>query len=135
MEKVRRIIALVMALTVLVSSHSFAYYEHLCTITQIKKVSFEPESCYGKLSVSEVHEEPSFKKGTCCEISFKVNKGHTAIQSSFNLMPFVAVVMQLPEFQFLCPTLNPEKNEVLASSNSSPPSSVPLFIKYRKLIL
>ncbi|ADQ16611.1 hypothetical protein Lbys_0865 [Leadbetterella byssophila DSM 17132] len=124
-----------MALTVLVSSHSFAYYEHLCTITQIKKVSFEPESCYGKLSVSEVHEVPSFKKGTCCEISFKVNKGHTAIQSSFNLMPFVAVEMQLPEFQFLCPTLIPEKSEVLASSNSSPPSSVPLFIKYRKLIL
>lgn len=124
-----------MALTILVSSHSFAYYEHLCTITKLKKVSFEPESCYGKLSVHEIHEQNSFKKVTCCEISFKVNKGHTAVQSSFNLMPFVAVEMQLQEFQFHCPTLISEKSEVLVYSNSSPPTTIPLFIKYRKLIL
>jgi hypothetical protein len=60
-----------MFLTILVSSQSFAYYEHICLITKQKTISFEGQTCAGKLSHKQESKTPEFKRSSCCELNLK----------------------------------------------------------------
>lgn len=126
-----------MALTVLVSSHSFAYFEHLCTITKIKTLSFHLETCAGDTVEAAPSNVSTIKKSICCEISFKVNQADNAVQQNFNLAfsPFIADVVSFPEFRFepVFQTLAQEPK--LNHSDSSPPLPVPIYILNEQFIL
>jgi hypothetical protein len=133
-QSLKKIVALSMALTVLVSSHSFAYFEHLCTITNIKKVSFVPETCAGEFKEAEFSDLPTLKKGTCCEISYKVNKAHTAVQEKVPSAPVFALVYNFPVFKFSEVGTAPTTSSGYTFGDSSPPSSLPLYLSLRKII-
>ena len=70
-QKLKKILAFTLALTVLVSSHSFAWFEHLCTITKTKTLSFDLETCAGDLVEATPSNALTLKKGACCEITLR----------------------------------------------------------------
>lgn len=123
-----------MALTVLVSSHSFAYFEHLCTLTNIKKVSFTPETCAGEFKEADFSDLATLKKGTCCEISYKVNKAQTAVQEKVPAAPAFALVYALPVFTFSEPAPLHTEAQQFSFGDSSPPPSLPLYLSLRKIV-
>ncbi len=132
-QKFKKILALTLALTVLVSSHSFAWFEHLCTITKIKSVSFTPESCAGDLT--ENTHDTTLSKGTCCEVTLKVNKAENAIQQNYTFYSFVAEVMDFPVFQFDPETQYRQEETVMGRGNVSPPLILPLYILNQQFII
>lgn len=102
-QKLQKIFTVFMVLTILVSSHAFAYYEHICLITKKKTVSFEAKTCAGKFSLKQESKTPEFKRISCCELSFKVHKVDNAHQNHLTA-PFVAYLegsYQIPVFVFL----------------------------------
>jgi len=126
-----------MALTVLVSSHSFAYFEHLCTITKTKTLSFDLETCAGDLVQATASQALTLKKGVCCEISYKVNKADNAVQQvhGFVFIPSVAEEMVLPEFIFGPEVSLLSEEPVFGHSDSSPPLSLPLYLLNEQFII
>ncbi len=132
-QKFKKILALTLALTVLVSSHSFAWFEHLCTITKIKSVSFTPESCAGDRG--EDAPATTLKKGTCCEVTLKVNKADDAIQQNYTFYSFVAEMPFWPAFQFEPEILFLAQEPVLSHGDSSPPCSVFLYLLNQQFII
>jgi hypothetical protein len=83
-QSLKKIMALSMALTVLVSLHSFAYFEHICTLTNIKTLSFQLETCAGDVIESPPSNTNTIKKSICCDISLKVNQADNAVQRSIS---------------------------------------------------
>ncbi len=136
-KKLRQILALTMALTVLVSSHSFAYFEHLCTLTKVKKLSFDLVSCAGDLVETPPTEALTLKKGTCCKITFKVNKADNAVQQAGNLAvnPLVAEEITIPVFTFEPEVRTLSEEPVFGHGDSSPPPSLPLYLLNEQFIL
>jgi hypothetical protein len=135
-QKAKKIFTIFMVLTVLVSSHAFAYYEHICLITNQKTLSFEPKSCAGKSSVSEESKTPQLKRASCCELNFKVQKVDTAQQNHLLAPVFVAFKgsFQNPIFVFLLIFSQEEKSLVFVSGNSSPPKKK-LFILHDQFLI
>lgn len=136
-QKLKKILALSMALTVLVSSHSFAWFEHLCTLTKTKKVSFHLETCAGDLVEATPSNATSLKKGSCCEITFKVNKADNAVQPTFNLAfsPFVAEEVFFPVYRFEPEVQILSEKPVLNHGDSSPPLLLPLYLLNEQFII
>lgn len=137
MLRLKKIVALTMALTIIVSSHSFAYFEHLCTITKIKTLSFHLETCAGDFVEATPTDAATIKKSVCCEISFKVNKANTAVQQSYNLAfsPFIAEVLVFPEFKFEPVFIALAEESFLNHSDTSPPLGVPLYLLNEQFII
>lgn len=133
-QSLKKIVALSMALTVLVSSHSFAYFEHLCTLTNIKKVSFSPETCAGEFKEADFSDLATLKKGTCCEISYKVNKAQTAVQEKISAAPVFALLQEVPVFEFPELASSPLSAPSYAFGDSSPPRKLPLYLSLRKIV-
>lgn len=137
MMKLKRILAFTMALTVLVSSHSFAYFEHLCTITQKKTLSFHLETCAGDFIEATPSEIPTLKKSVCCEIEFKVNKANSAVQLNYNIA-FEAMAMEVvdfPAFKFEAFYGNLSQEPVLNYGDSSPPLYLPIYLLNEQFII
>lgn len=136
-QNLKRILALSMALTVLVSSHSFAYFEHLCTITKIKTLSFHLETCAGDSVEAAPSNVSTIKKSICCEISFKVNHADNAVQQNYNLgfAPFVASLVVVPEFRFEPKLIALAQEPALNHGDSSPPLLVPIYILNEQFII
>lgn len=137
-KKFKQILAFTMALTVLVSSHSFAYFEHLCTITKVKKLSFDLESCAGDLVETPPPSEAfTLKKGTCCKITFKVNKADNAVQQAVNLAvnPLVAEEITIPVFKFEPEVKGLSEEPVFGHGDTSPPPSLPLYLLNEQFII
>ncbi|MCP9756880.1 hypothetical protein EGI26_17075 [Lacihabitans sp. CCS-44] len=122
-QKAKKIFTIFMVLTILVSSHAFAYYEHICLITKQKTVSFEPKTCTGKSVLSEESKTPQLKRSSCCEQSFKLQKVDNAQQNHLFAPVFIVFddVFQTPNFVFSTIVLKKQKSIVFVSSNSSPP--------------
>lgn len=125
-----------MVLTVLVSSHAFAYYEHICLITKQKTLSFEPKTCAGKYVVSEESKSPELKRASCCELSLKVQKVDNAQQNHLLAPVFVAFEgnFQNPSFVFSSIIIEEKKSKVFVSGNSSPPKKK-LFILHDQFLI
>lgn len=125
-----------MVLTVLVSSHAFAYYEHICLITKQKTLSFEPKNCAGKYVVSKESKTPELKQASCCELSFKVQKVDNAQKNHLVAPVFVAFEgsFQNPSFVFSTVVVKKQKSIVFVSSNSSPPRKK-LFILNEQFLI
>ncbi|MCD8539528.1 MAG: hypothetical protein LRY55_06990 [Leadbetterella sp.] len=136
-QKFKKILAFSMALTVLVSSHSFAYFEHLCTITQTKKLSFHLETCAGDVVEATPSNATTLHKGACCEITYKVNKADNAVQHTFNLAfsPFWAEEIAFPVFEFQPETTILSERPALNHGDSSPPLLLPLYLLNEQFII
>jgi hypothetical protein len=136
-QSLKKILALSMALTVLVSSHSFAYFEHLCTITNIKTLSFQLETCAGDVVESPPSHSSTLKKSICCDISLKINQADNAVQQSFNLgfAPFLADIVCFPDFCFETPNLALAEEPALNHGDSSPPLTVSIYLLNEQFIL
>ncbi|MBX2954011.1 MAG: hypothetical protein KF870_16030 [Leadbetterella sp.] len=126
-----------MALTVLVSSHSFAWFEHLCTITKTKTLSFHLETCAGDRVDATPSDAVTLKKGVCCEVTYKVNKAANAVQPTFNLAfsPFIAEEISIPVFRFEPEAVVLSQEPVLHHSDSSPPLLLPLYLLNEQFII
>ncbi|MCP9764603.1 HYC_CC_PP family protein [Lacihabitans soyangensis] len=135
-QKLQKIFTVFMVLTILVSSHAFAYYEHICLITNQKTVSFEAKTCAGKFSVKQESKTPEFKKASCCELSFKVQKVDNAQQIHFTtpVFDYLEGSFQRPAFIFSVVDFAAEKSVVFVSSNSSPPKTK-LFILHDQFLI
>lgn len=136
-QKLKKILAFSMALTVLVSSHSFAWFEHLCTITQTKKLSFHLETCVGDQVEATPSHAVNLKKAVCCEITYKVNKANNAVQPAFNLAfsPFAAEEIILPVFRFEPEIEVLSREPAFNHGDSSPPHSLPLYLLNEQFII
>lgn len=136
MQLAKKIFTIFMVLTVLVSSHAFAYYEHICLITKQKTLSFEPKTCAGKSVLSEESKTPELKRASCCELNLKVQKVDNAQQN--HLLAPVFVIFEgnfkNPSFVFPSIILEEEKSVVLVSGNSSPPKEK-LFILHDQFLI
>ena len=61
--KAKKIFTIYMVLTILVSSNTFAYYEHVCLLTKVKSLSLRPNSCAGTNSEKNAEDfSPHFQK-------------------------------------------------------------------------
>jgi hypothetical protein len=136
-QSLKKIMALSMALTVLVSSHSFAYFEHICTLTNIKTLSFQLETCAGDVIESPPSNTNTIKKSICCDISLKVNQADNAVQQSYNLgfAPFLAHIVYFPDFRFETPNLALAQEPAFNHGDSSPPLLVPIYLLNEQFIL
>ena len=135
-QKFKKILALGLTLTVLVSSHSFAWFEHLCTLTQVKKLSFALESCAGT-PVETPPAHTTLKKGTCCKITVKVNKANSAVQQSVNLagITWVTDEITVPVFTFNALTALRSEKQIMGYADASPPPALPLYLLNEQFII
>lgn len=126
-----------MALTVLVSSHSFAWFEHICTLTQTKKLSFHLETCAGDLVDATPSNAVTLKKAVCCEVTYKVNKAGNAVQPTFNLAfsPLLAEEISFPVFKFEPERAVLSQEPVFNHGDSSPPLLLPLYLLNEQFII
>jgi hypothetical protein len=135
-QKIQKIFTVFMVLTILVSSHAFAYYEHICLITKKKTISFEAKTCGGKFSIQQESKTPEFKRSSCCELSFKVQKIDNAQQNHLlsTVFAYLEGSFQIPNFDFLANDFSEEKSIVFLASNSSPPKKK-LFILFDQFLI
>lgn len=122
--KAKKIFTMYMVLTILVSSNTFAYYEHICLLTKVKSLSFEPKTCVspsGKKTTEDF--VPHFQKKTCCDLNLVVKKidqsgfhNFNFDSSSINFFGFLlipSVVFNISPVYLLIQTLG--------YANTSPP--------------
>lgn len=134
-QKLQKILAFSLALTVLVSSHSFAWFEHLCTITKIKSVSFNLESCAGDLADATATGAAHLEKGNCCEVTLKVNKADDAIQQNFVFLSSPAEPAELPEFRFEPDAMVLARKIPVFRSGDLPPPLIPIYLLNQQFII
>jgi hypothetical protein len=129
MQKLKKIFTVFMVLTILVSSQSFAYYEHICLITKQKTISFEGQTCAGKFSHKQESKTPEFKRSSCCELNLKIQKVDNAHQNHLLIPVFDYLVesFQDPNLDFSCYNFSDKKSVISSAANSSPPKKK-LFI-------
>lgn len=134
-QKAKKIFTIFMVLTVLVSSHAFAYYEHICLITKQKTYSIDPETCAGKFIPKE-SKTPEIKRPTCCELNLKVQKVDDGQQNHLKIPVFVAFegLFELPIFVFSILVFDETKTSNFAFGNSSPPKPK-LFILHDQFLI
>ena len=132
----KKIFTIFMMLTILVSSHAFAYYEHICLITKQKSISFEPKTCAGKYVLSQESKTPELKRSSCCDLNFKVQKVDNAQQNHFFVPVFLAFELnfQIPSFVFSSIIIEEKEDKVFVSGNSSPPKKK-LFIFHNQFLI
>jgi hypothetical protein len=132
----KKIFTVFMVLTVLVSSHAFAYYEHICLITNQKSLSFEPKTCAGKHVISKESKTPEIKRASCCDLNLKVQKVDKAQQNHLFTPVFVAFDLSFhrPSFVFSSIIIEEKKNIFFVSGNSSPPKKK-LFIFHDQFLI
>jgi hypothetical protein len=132
----KKIFTIFMMITFLVSSHAFAYYEHICLITKQKSLSFVPKTCVGTYVLSEESKTPEFKRASCCDLNFKVQKVDNAQQNHLFAPDFLACDsnFQLPSFVFSSIIIGERINKVLVSGDSSPPKKK-LFIFHDQFLI
>lgn len=125
-----------MVLTILVSSHAFAYYEHICLITNQKTLSFEPKTCAGKSFISEDSISPEIKRAFCCELNIKVQKVDNAQQNHVLAPIFVTFEGDFQNISFVFPSIiiKEQKSSIFVSGNSSPPKEK-LFILFDQFLI
>jgi hypothetical protein len=128
-QKIQKIFTVFMVLTILVSSHAFAYYEHICLITKQKTLSFDAKTCAGKFTLKEESKTPEFKRSSCCELNLKVQKVDNAQQNHLHFPDFLVYDGQLniPTFSLGVIESFKEKTNNIAFTNTSPPR-LKLFI-------
>lgn len=113
-----------MVLTILVSSNTFAYYEHICLLTKDKSLSFEPKICASSSSKKTTEDFiPHFQKKTCCDLNLVVKKidqsefrnfkFDSSSSNLFGLLLIPSVVFKLSPVYLLIQTLG--------YANTSPP--------------
>ncbi len=122
--KAKKIFTIYMVLTILVSSNTFAYYEHVCLLTKVKSLSLQPNSCASSDSEKKAEDfSPHFQKKTCCDLNLVVKK---IDQSNFHNFSFNSITNYffdlisnpLADFQFLPFNL---LTQTLGFTNTSPP--------------
>ncbi len=135
-EMIKKIFTIFMVLTVLVSSHAFAYYEHICLITNQKTLSFEPKTCAGKSFIYEESLTPELKRAYCCELNLKVQKLENAQQNHLLAPNFVAFEgdFQNLSFDFSSIIFEKIKSIIFVSGISSPPKKK-LFILFDQFLI
>jgi hypothetical protein len=135
-QMAKKIFTIFMVLTVMVSSHAFAYYEHICLITKQKILSFEPKTCAGKYVITEESKSPELKRASCCELSIKVQKVDNAQQNHLLAPVFVSFEghFQYPSFVFSSIIIEKKKSKGFISGNSSPPKKR-LFILFDQFLI
>ena len=123
-----------MVLTILVSSNTFAYYEHICLLTKTKSLSLQPATCAGSASNKTSEDyKAHFQKKTCCDLNLVVKKidqsnlhNFNFDTSSNNIFDIISIPSVL--FKSLYDYL---LKETLGFANTSPPfilEKVYLFI-------
>jgi hypothetical protein len=122
--KAKKIFTVYMVLTVLVSSNTFAYYEHVCLLTKVKSLSLQPYSCSSSDSEKKAEDfSPHFQKKTCCDLNLIVKK---VDQSNFHNFSFNSIfnnffaLIEIPLIDFQCSPINLLK-PTLGFTNTSPP--------------
>lgn len=131
----KKIVAMVLLLTVFVSTHSFAYFEHVCTITNEKSYSFDLKTCAGDMDEAVPSSLPEFKKDDCCKIQYKVNKPGKIIQTMVQVLAIAVAVPQVFSFEFNPQFALVQEKSVFNFSNSSPPHSKPIYILNQQFII
>lgn len=132
----KKILALTMALMVFVSSHSFAYFEHLCTITFKKTLTTDLETCLSDFLDEEDLEFlfdppgdiPSFNKSTCCEIDYKSHQAGTYIHQNVDNSAVSPELLPAQTFYLTQVIIIEEKSSQPLYTDSSPPRVTPLHI-------
>ena len=134
-QKLQKIFTVFMVLTILVSSHAFAYYEHICLLTRVKTYSIEPKTCAGKGFPKE-SKSASFKRPSCCELHLKVLKVDNGLQNQIKIpvqnQQYFCLDFPVFDFTFLAPNIQKVQNFVF--SNSSPPKQK-LFVLYDQFLI
>jgi hypothetical protein len=136
MQKLKKIFTVFMVLTILVSSHSFAYYEHICLITKERTLSFEGQTCAGKFFPKQESKTPELKRSSCCELSFKIQKVDSPHQNHL-LNPFFDYCVesfQNSNFVFSCYNFSDKKSAIFIAENSSPPKKK-LFLLHDQFLI
>jgi hypothetical protein len=84
MQKLKQIFTLILLVCVLISSHTFAMYQHTCLITGIIKNSFQQNNllCYKAPEKKIPSDIPFFSKASCCKLDVKVFKTKPATINS-----------------------------------------------------
>jgi hypothetical protein len=75
-QSTHKILTFLLAVQVMLSSTGFAFYEHTCSMSLNKKVTFHPEKacCDLKPVASPDENQPQFKQGICCETQVNYQK-------------------------------------------------------------
>lgn len=122
-QKFKKIFTVFIVLTILVSSQSFAYYEHICLITKQKTISFEGQTCAGKFSHKQESKTPEFKRSSCCELNLKVQKVDNAQQNHLlsPVFDYWIESFQNSNLYFSCYNFSDKKPAIFIAANSSPP--------------
>lgn len=137
LKKCKQILSLFMAIFVLASSHSFAYFEHICTVTQTKTLSFDLKTCaddFGK-EIPLKEQKAQIKKSTCCEVGLKVNQASDAVQQHFSAPHFLAVQLQIPVFDFGIGHFITTEARTFEYADSSPPYKKTLYIVHEQFLI
>jgi hypothetical protein len=87
-DKAKKYFTLFMMLAVLVSSNTFVYYEHFCTFSKVKTLSFQARNCAGFIINNKEDSQnkiPVFSKKSCCELKLVVKKSENKINTTSEL--------------------------------------------------
>lgn len=129
-NRFHKVFALVLVLTLFVSSHSFAYFEHLCFLTQQKTLSFGVDLCEGESQSSDESTGSESIKTKCCEIKVKYNHSGNAVKNHYQVNTFLAAVADLPYnnfiFKFCLEVIN--EKQLCISAHSPPYSKNPIYL-------
>ncbi len=122
--KAKKIFTIYMVLTILVSSNTFAYYEHVCLVTKVKSLSLQPNSCASSDSEKKAEDfAPHYQKKTCCDLNLVVKKIDQSNLHNFSFNSILSNFFELisnPLIDFQFSPINLLK-KTLGFTNTSPP--------------
>lgn len=132
--KAKKIFTIYMVLTILVSSNTFAYYEHVCLLTKVKSLSLRPNSCAGTNSEKNAEDfSPHFQKKACCDLNLVVKK---IDQSNFHNFSFHSISNGLFDFtSFFSAVFNFSPIYLLKQTSDFTNTSPPFFLEKIYLLL
>lgn len=143
LERLKKILALTMVLMIFISSHSFAYFEHLCTVTYKKTLSLDLETCLSNYISDEDLEDlstpptdvPAFQKNICCEVDLKTHQAGNFYIQKVNLANQVLAENTIPVFNFSSKVMLDKEVLPLIYANTSPPPLIPIYLMQQVFII
>jgi hypothetical protein len=128
----KKIFTIFMTLAVLVSSHTFAYYEHVCLLSKEKTFSLEPISCAGQNEESVPESaQPQLNIKTCCDLNLVLKAGQLTSNQDLIFSPsFLTYFFVIPSsFIFSVVGFLSSERYTFKKATTSPP-----FIIFEKYI-
>jgi hypothetical protein len=124
--KLSKMLVVLMAINVLVSTHGFALYEHLCKFTFQKSFSLSPSDCEkdAPKPLKQHSDKTCFDQDSCCEVSISYHKVNVATDGFLKMGNWLsAFVLPSPQiFDFSSDFLLVSHDLVRDYADSSPPA-------------